>query len=281
MIAFHDSSFVGETEFQHRPGTDGPCVVMLHGIGSNMASFDRLTEQLPQSWGVLAWNAPGYGRSMPLEAPAPCAADYAARLATLFDDLGIRRAVLMGHSLGTLMAVAFAAAHPERVIGLVLAACAQGHGLARGVLGDKARARLDDLARLGPQAFAEARAPRLLHAPETKPALVAEATQAMAAINPAGYAQAVHMLAGGDLSGAAAAVALPSLVVVGAHDHITPPEQSRAVHRALKATAPGQRHDYLCVPEAGHLVHQEAPEAVAAQIRQFVSALAHEEETIR
>jgi len=264
---------VAGIECRHRPASGGPDVAMLHGIGSNLGSFDRLSALLPESWGLLAWNAPGYGASTPLDDPSPRAVDYAERLNALLDALGIGPAVLVGHSLGTLMSVAFAGRWPERVSGIALFACAQGHGAAKGQLGEKAQARLDDLAKLGAEQFARTRAPRLVYEPADKPEVTRAAIESMAAVNPGGYSQAVHMLASGDLAGSAVKARRPSLVVVGAEDIITPPAQSRAVHAALSAASPDLIHDFAEIPGCGHLVHQEDPGAVAALLANFVETI--------
>jgi pimeloyl-ACP methyl ester carboxylesterase len=273
----HDTLFIGDIELVHRPSQGGPDVVMLHGIGSNLGSFTHLSRLLPGNWGLLAWNAPGYGASAPLTTTETVAADYAFRVEQLMARLGLDQAILLGHSLGTLMAAETAALFPDRVTGLVLIACAQGYGMPPGQLDAKSAARLDDFARLGATAFAEARAPRLIHAPESKSDLSAEATRAMAAVNPDGYAQAVHMLASGDLKASAVRAACPTLVLTGTEDVITPPAQSRAVHDAMQAATPSQTHAYAEVPGCGHLVHAEDPEAVACHLTAFVAALDRKE----
>ncbi len=256
-----------------RDGTAKRCLVMLHGIGSNAHAFERLCALLPEDWALLSWNAPGYGESEPLPMHRPTAADYAARLRDLIDALALPRFTLLGHSLGTLIATEFAARYPNKVAELILLSCAQGYGMASdAALPGKAAARLDGLERLGPRAFAEARAPKLLHDPTARPDLAGEAVTAMAAIDPAGYAQAVYMLAAGNLSERASAVQASSLVMVGADDTITPPDQSRKVHAALVAAGGDGTADYLEIAATGHLLHKEKPDVVAAEIIRFLSA---------
>lgn len=254
-----------------RDGDPRQCLVMLHGIGSNARSFERLCDHLPADWTLLSWNAPGYGGSAALPIERPVASDYADRLAALVDELGLPSFALLGHSLGTLFAADFAARHADRVSRLVLMSCAQGYGMTPGdELPEKAAARLRNLEQLGPQAFAAERAPNLLHDSAARPDLAEDAVAAMAAINPAGYAQAVNALAAGDLVGDAPDIKTPTLVVVGSQDRITPPEQSRNMHDALLST--GTATEYLEVGTAGHLVHQEKTAAVAAEITRFLHA---------
>lgn len=248
--------------WRERPG-DGPVAVLLHGIGSRAAGWERLGHHLP-GWRLIAWEAPGYGPSTPLAADWPVAGDYAAALLRLLDALALPRVHLVGHSLGTLMGAAFAAACPGRVQTLTLAACAQGGGLAPGAaLAPAHQARIDGLLAEGARAFAAARAPRLIHAPEANPELVAEAAAAMATVTLPGYAQAVRMLASGDLAADCARVVPPAAVIVGAEDVVTPPAQSRAAHAALPR--PGA---LIQVPGCGHALPLQAPAALAQLIQQ-------------
>lgn len=252
---------VADTALLHRPGDDArPALVLLHGIGSAADSWARLLAALDPAIGVYAWDAPGYGRSAPVVARAPVPDDYAARLAAVLDALALDRVVLAGHSLGALFAGRFAAAWPGRVAALALLSPAAGGRVpAGGALPAAMQARLDDLARLGPAAFAAARAPRLLARPAEQPAVLADVQRAMAAVHPQGYAQAVHALAAGDLAADAAGIAAPVVVAVGAQDQVTPPAQAGAIHATLRR--PAGLH---VIPACGHALPQEAPETAAA-----------------
>lgn len=263
-------SIVDGITLRQRPGPSGDVLVMLHGIGSDRTSFDRLSALLPTDLTLLAWNAPGYAGSAPLATARPMAAEYAGRLHGLLDVLKTGAVTLLGHSLGTLIATEFAALYPNRVNRLILLACAQGYGIAPDApLPDKAARRLADLEHLGAAEFAHRRAPRLMHRPTAQPEICAEATRAMAAIVPDGYAQAVHMLARGDLAASARRVRSDSLVLVGADDRITPPDQSQRTHDALQNAAPALSHRFARVSGAGHILHQERPGPVADHIAAF------------
>ena len=252
-------------------GGKAPPLVLLHGIGSNGESFVPLIEALPASLDCIAWTAPGYGTSAALEPASPAPRDYADALLQFLDALKLSRVVLLGHSLGCLFATSFAAAHPERVAALVLLSPALGYRVAPGAaLPPAVQARIDEVNAMGPRAFAAKRAARLVHDVAGKPQVVAAVERAMAAVNPAGYAQAVHALGAGDLLADAALVATPALVAVGAEDVITPPEGARAADAALP-------HATGChlIPAAGHALPQEAPQAVADLVARFIEEHAH------
>lgn len=257
------SRMINGIALRERPGP-GPVVVLLHGIGSNGTSFDGIVPLLPAGWRVIVWDAPGYGASNALPMGWPVAADYAQALAGVLDRLGVGRAYLVGHSLGALMAGAFARACPHRAARLLLASPALGHGVARGAaLSPQAQARIDDLTSLGPEDFAAARAARLVHDAPAHPDLVEKVRAGMAAVHPDGYAQAARMLASGRLTDDLARITCPADIIVGAGDLITPPS---AAHQAYAAIPPGLRGALTTVSGAGHAIYHQAPGAFAAAI---------------
>ena len=179
---------------------------------------------------------------------------------------------LLGHSLGALIGGAFAADRPARVARLILASPALGHGVAPGsALSHGAQERIDDLARLGPAGFARARAPRLVFRAEANPKLVAAVEAGMARVRSPGYDQASRMLASGQLLADAARLAVPTDVVVGAEDVVTPAEGARRLHAAIP---PGVRGRLLEVPDAGHALYHQTPLAFAAALAPHATPVA-------
>src|SRR6202140_4271846 len=100
-----------------------PTVVLLHGAG-----FDHTTWALHSPWvshhgyNVLAPDLPGHGRSS--GAPLPSIADMADWTAALLESAGAAKAKLVGHSMGSLIALETAARHPAKVSALGLIATA-------------------------------------------------------------------------------------------------------------------------------------------------------------
>ena len=257
---------VGDVRFSYCSAGAGRPLVLLHGIGSNARSWRDQMAALSDCRRVVAWDAPGYGDSTPLDPLRPMAADYADRLARFLDGLGLDRVALLGHSLGALIAGAFTAARERRVERLILADAALGHRTdPAAALPPSAQARLDDLATLGPAGLAARRAPRLVSTAAT-PVQLARVREAMAEIDPDGYRQAVAMLAQGDLPADAGAIAVRTLVLCGGEDAVTPP----AGNRALAGTMRNARYREL--PGAGHLSYVERPAAFNAAVREFLVA---------
>ncbi len=249
-------------------------MVLLHGIGSRAESFQALLEALHFAGAVIAWDAPGYGASAPLARDWPVAADYAAALETLLDELGVARTILVGHSLGTLMAASYARNFGKRLSGLVLMSPSLGHGAPQGgPMPEAAQARLDAFDRLGAAGFAAARALQLVHDPVSKPDLVAKVTRTLATMRRPGYDQAVRMLASGRLLEDVARMDAACLVICGEKDAITPPSMARRVEATCRARGADAATRLVLVPDAGHMVYLEATAAVARELHDFAATV--------
>lgn len=242
---------------------DAPVVVLLHGIGSAGASWLPCARLLAATHRVIAWDMPGYGESTPLAEPAPRAEGYAKRLDALLQALEMNSCLLVGHSLGAIVAAAHAHRHPQRLRALVLLSPAGGYG-GPGQEADQARVRaerLQALDRLGVAGLAATRGPTLLQ-PGAPEAARAWAQWNMAQLHEAGYRQAVELLCGDDLR-RHAPLAVPVHLHVGDADTVTPPARVRTL-----ATAFGVAPEAVgLIPQAGHLCAIEQPTAVAQALR--------------
>ncbi|MGF6701671.1 pimeloyl-ACP methyl ester carboxylesterase [Paraburkholderia sp. MM5496-R1] len=248
-----------------RAGHDALPLVLLHGIGSGAASWVQQLDALGATRRVLAWDAPGYGASSPVAAASPVAQDYAVVLKEWLDALGIERCVLAGHSLGAIVAGAFAAAHPRYLAGLLLLSPAGGYGAAAPEVRDAKRdQRLAMLNELGPQGLANTRSANMLsaHASDEARAWV---RWNMSRVMPHGYAQATHLLANADLAADLGRYDGRVNVAVGAEDTVTTPE-------ACKKIALAARTRLQIVPRAGHAGYIEAPAAYTTIIDTFCRA---------
>lgn len=246
-----------------RESGQGPVLLCLHGIGSGAASWQGVARQLQPLAGrarLIAWDAPGYGQSTAVEPDAPRAQAYADRLRMLLDALQVERCVLVGHSLGALMAGAAVrqdSAMALRIARLVLMSPARGYG-SPARAGEAARVRterLDSLARLGIAGMAAQRSDRLVWGGAGEQAR-AWVRWNMARLNESGYRQAVELLCGDDLLGYLPP-AMPVRVLCGEHDEVTPPAACTQVAHAC-----GVALELL--EQAGHACYVEQPEAVSA-----------------
>ncbi|MBO2453178.1 alpha/beta fold hydrolase [Actinomadura barringtoniae] len=110
---------VGEWSTRVLEAGTGTPLVLMHGTGGHLEAFARNVPALAEHFRVIAYDFPGHGRTSLATADLEIA-DYLEHLAGLLDALRIPRAHLSGESLGGWVAIKFAAAHPERVDGLVL-----------------------------------------------------------------------------------------------------------------------------------------------------------------
>lgn len=250
-----DAGVIGFRECGQGPLT----VLLLHGISSGSASWTRCAGLLGQNARVIAWDAPGYGASSPLLLPVPQASDYAGRLDALLSVLGVERCLVVGHSLGALMAAAYGSLAGQRAAHVVLISPALGYqyeGKKHLAVSVRAK-RLQTLEEKGIDAMARTLPDRLLTADATLEQR-ASITRNALRLNAGGYRQAVEMLCSEDIA-RYALDASRGQVLCGDHDIVTTPEQSADF--AHRAGLP-----FALVQGAGHACYIEQPERVATAL---------------
>jgi pimeloyl-ACP methyl ester carboxylesterase len=236
-----------------REGGSGTPLVLLHGIGSGSGSWTAQLQALSADYRVLAWDAPGYGGSAALPPDLPLADAYADALDDLLAAAGVTRPIVVGHSLGALVAAAWAARHGVAgVAALVLASPARGYGKAEPeVRAARYRERLDLLERLGIEGIARERSAGLC-APGTPPEVVERVAAVTRRATARGYAQAAYMLAHDDLATRLDRAPRPRAVLCGTLDRITPPEACAAVAAAVGCPfVPLEGRGHACYVEDG------------------------------
>lgn len=252
----------------HAPGTP---VLLVHGFPHSRAFWAPTLAALARRPGGAAVRAivpdlRGFGDT---PARPPMTLDrHADDLVALLDHLGIARAVVCGLSMGGYVALALWRRHPERVRALVLADT-------RATADDEAqRAKRDELIgvarREGSAAVAESQLPGALGKTTRQgdPARVEGLRALMAAAPVDGIVGALEAMRDRpDATPTLGSVSVPTLVVVGAEDVLTPPKDARA----LAAGIPGAI--LVEIPEAGHVSAWERPERFAEALAAFVAGL--------
>jgi pimeloyl-ACP methyl ester carboxylesterase len=240
--------------FDERGGGD-TAVVMLHGVGGGKAAWASQLESFARAgYRAVAWDAPGYGDSPGID---PYTMGGLARaLGVLIDALAAPRVVLLGHSMGGLLAQEAAVAFPERIAGLALSATSPAFGRPGG---EWQRSFLRE--RLGPldagKTMAEL-APALVSrmiGPDADPAGVRCAIEVMSRVPGATYRKALAAIVGFDRRSALGAIAVPVLAVAAEHDATAPP----AVMEKMAGKIPGA--EYVLLAGCGHLANLERPRA--------------------
>lgn len=235
-------------------------ILFLHGVGSDHHVWAAQIDHFGRHRGAVALAYPGYGNSAFVEGATRD--DYAAAVLASMDALAIERAHICGLSLGGVVAIAIHAAAPARCASLIIADSFAVHPDGQGIYDRSLHASRA----IGMRALAEARAGALLGS-AAGPAIHRAVIDTMSAINPAAYAIGARAVWLADQRDRAAAIDVPTLVLVGDEDAITPP----ALSEELAALITGAK--FGIIAGAGHLANLEQPGAFNAAIEEFLSEI--------
>lgn len=237
---------------------EGAPVFLMHGIGGNAASCGALAQLLSEAgYRTFCWDAPGYGESADPQGPV----DHPGLVLQILASLALGPAHLIGTSWGGVIATKAAAQAPDAVRSLVLADSTRGSAVT-GESANRMLARIPELAELGPEDFADRRAPRLL-SPAADAATAEAVRSEMAAVRLPGYTAAATMMAATDTSDAMRSLQVPSLVLVGEDDVVTGVAESRILAASITDAS------FKIIPRAGHAAVQEKPAEMASSILEF------------
>ena len=214
-------------------------IVFLHGVGSDKSVWRTQLEHFKAERRAVALDNPGYGDS-DSEPEGTTRDDYAATILAAMTELGIQRAHVCGLSLGGVVAIAMHHAWPKRIVSLILADTFADHPDGQGIF-DRSIAASDNLRML-----AETRVDFLLAQP-ADPGVRSEVVETMARIDPAAYRIGAEAVWLADQRERAHEIRVPTLVLCGSGDRVTPP----ALSMALAKLIPGAQYD--AVERAGHL----------------------------
>jgi 3-oxoadipate enol-lactonase len=240
-------------------------LVFLHAFPLSSAMWEAQVATLRPERPVLAPDLPGFGG----RPPGP--ADLAAFARAVLDDLDaarIRRCVLVGISMGGYVAFRILDRAPDRVAALVLADTRAGpdDDQARVRRTEQAaRARREGVAWL-PEAILPGLLGRTTH--RTRPDLVTRVGDWIRAADPEGIARALEAMRDRpDSAPVLSRIRVPSLVLAGDEDVLTPPDEVRRIAAALPDTR------VVVIPGAGHLAALEQPGAFTRPVGAFLDAL--------
>lgn len=254
-------------------GTGRP-IVLLHGNGARAEDFigSGVLERLAQRYRVVAIDRPGFGFSERPKGRLWTAQAQAAIISKVLDRLGVERPVVVGHSWGTLVALALALDHPQRIGGLALLS---GYyyptlrpdpllmsGPAIPLIGTLMRNTVSPI-------FGRLIMPLVLKhsfAPQSVPESFLSAVPTPLALRPwqlrAGAQEAALMIpTAASFARRYGELRMPVAIVAGSEDHLVrPARHSQKLHQELA-------HSELHVlPGLGHMLHYAAPDAVASAI---------------
>ena len=232
-------------------------IIFLHGVGSDKNVWRPQLAHFGASRRAVAFDYPGYGESEFVEGATRN--DFAASILAAMDSLGIERAHVCGLSLGGVIAIAMHDAAPRRCASLIVADSFAVHPDGQGIY-DRSVAAIQAMTM---RELAEARSGLLLGSAATDE-LRREVIEAMAAIDPAAYRLGAGAVWLADQPDRAAAISVPTLIVVGDEDGITPPALSEELQRLI----PGSRLEVISA--SGHLANAEQPRAFNELVDRFL-----------
>jgi len=234
-------------------------IVFLHGVGSDKSVWRPQLAHFGRARRTIAFDYPGYGDSD----PAPDGTtrdDYASAIISGLNELGVDRAHICGLSLGGVVAIAMHHAAPERCASLVLADTFAVHPEGRAIY-ERSITGSRDL-----PAMAEARVDVLIAQP-ADPAVRREVVETMSRIDPAAYRIGAEAVWLADQRDRAGQIRVPTLVLVGDQDFITPVDLSNE----LVDLIPDARMQVIA--NAGHLTNFEKPAEFNAILDDFIAGV--------
>jgi pimeloyl-ACP methyl ester carboxylesterase len=243
----------------------GPTVLMLHDIEGGHLSFAPQVETLASSgYRAVAWDMPGYGRSAPIE-PYNFKG-LAQSCITLIEALRCGDAALLGHGMGGMVAQEVMARRPELVSKLILCGTSASFDepdderrrnfiAQRTALLDAGKSMAD---------LAEVLVAQMI-GPGSLPEGARLATHCMSLVPASTYRRALEALVTFDRRTGLPRIQVPTLVVAGEHDRITPPATLRKMADAVP------RGSYLELRGVGHLPNLEAPDEFDGLLLNFLA----------
>ena len=244
---------------------EGPSIVVLNGKNGGYRSWPFQFSELTDRFRIIAWDAPGFGDS------DPCAATmqaYAGAAREWLAKIDVRNAVIVGHSMGGLIAAQLASEQDGLVAGLVLSGTHHGYGRPPGEpLMARYADRADRIEREGAGPDYGKRSAVKMVPEGTSETVLALLADVAAHARVEGLRDAGRMMQETDNRKIAGLVKVPVLILAGKRD----PVVSAAAHESLYTSYPQAKRSYF--EEAGHAAYVECPDLFNAQLRDFAKSI--------
>jgi len=240
-----------------------PCIVLVHSLAMDHSFWSPVAEKIAGAAEILAPDCRGHGASGKPQGPYTVEL-FAEDLASVMDDVSWDKAIIAGCSMGGCVALAFAAAYPERVEALGLIDTTAYYGddapMAWEERAQKAlEGGMDKLigfqkSRWFGDAFREANAD-----------VVEGAINVFLANDIQAYAETCRMLGACDVRAAMPNFKVPTRVIVGEEDYAAPVAMAEAMRDAIPGAS------MLVIEKARHLTPLEVPELIAKELLELAA----------
>ena len=245
---------------------NGPLLLFLHGIGGNRGNWRDQLPVFAAHFTAAAWDTRGYGASD--DGGRLDFGDFSADLLRVIDALAADRAHLCGLSMGGRIALDFHDRHRDRVASLTLCDTQPG-------LGNMSPEKRREFIRLRQEPLLAGKAPRdiapavarSLVSPRAVPGAYERLVDSMSALHKEAYLKTIEASFLYPCVPDPEGVRVPTHIVVGADDTLTPP----GVARAMATRIAGSR--LTVIPDAGHLSNLEQPQAFNTAVLGFLREL--------
>jgi 3-oxoadipate enol-lactonase len=252
---------------EHGQAVTSPNIVLLHGFPLSRLMWEPQIEEIRGIAHVVAPDMRGHGASDVGEG-ATTMERMADDVHAIVESLGLAPVVLVGLSMGGYVAFEYWRKYADRVRAMVLADTQAGADAEEAKAGRYAL--IQEIASAGPAVVAEKMLPRLLSegSVEKSPELVVAVRRMIETTSASGMVGALAGMAErSDSTGLLPEITVPSLVLVGSEDVVTPREKAEAMAAAI----PGSRFEVI--EGAGHLSNFEEPTEFNRVLKEFLAGL--------
>lgn len=263
-----DITVAGQTVYAHTGGRPFdsalPAIVLIHGAGMDHTVWNQQTRYLAHHGAsVLAVDLPGHGRSG--GEPLTGIAAMADWIVQLLDAVGLSRAALVGHSMGALVAVDAAVRHGDRVRALGMIGVAEAMPVHPDLLASAKAGEAEAIELV--IGWSHGRLGHVGGNAAPGMALMTGGRQLMQTIRPGVLGTDMAACDSyGSVVPAASQVKVPTLLLLGAEDRMTPARSGRKLSEHIPD------NHLIIVPNIGHMVMTEAPDATIDALKTMINA---------
>lgn len=241
----------------------GRPVVLVHGLGSTLNTWEGVAQSLTSAYEVYRFDLRGSGRSEVPEGPYELET-WVEDLRAFLNDQDIDAAHLVGHSLGSLISMRFAAEYSDRVQTLSVAAAGPGIPEEKK---EELQTVVEEIEEEGMAAHAATETEESLseYTKQTRPELVGLYREMILENEPDGYVASMRGLMNADLKPVVGDIQAPTLLLAAENDSVTPPVASFILSGRIPEST------VTVIPDAGHMAQLEAPKEVARELHEFIA----------